>query len=93
MIKVSVTQENIEQGTSDCRDCPIARAIVEALFVNVYEMRARVSVGEYIEIAWVLPSHKREIVGHTDASLKFLKDFDAGLPVKPFEFELDIVGN
>jgi hypothetical protein len=89
-IHVNVTQEDIEKGDNDCRSCPIARAILRGYDdvgmvsvqpigrPSVEQFRAFWEVGDTLYRA-DLPNEAR----------KFIKNFDAGMPVTPFHFELE----
>ena len=77
-MKIKVTQEHIERGVvKDCDVCPVALAMQEAMEddkVRVFSTYIETSEGNYIT---------PESVGD------FIDNFDEGLPVKPFEFELE----
>lgn len=74
--KVSVTQEHIRKGSRhDCSSCPIALALKDMfpgrhVFVDIISMR----VGRH------------NSYGHCDLTHEFMKDFDNGKPVEPFDF-------
>jgi hypothetical protein len=76
---IQVTQEDISNGRrASCTDCPIALGLDRSLGFRcdgVGSLFAQIS-GEDI----ALPPN----------ALNFLNRFDAGLPVQPFEFELDL---
>lgn len=77
-MKVSVTQKDIDKGTvGDCILCPIARALSRAK-----HRKMRVGMFVYYEayscVDKPLPPEARN----------FVKRFDKGLKVKPFEFEV-----
>jgi hypothetical protein len=80
-MKIVVTQEHIDRGIrEECRACPIALAIMEALGwtdgVKVENDLVFVANAEY-----PLP---------TEAQV-FVFNFDNGLEVIPFEFELEVM--
>jgi len=76
---IRVTQEHIDAGTprDDCL-CPIARAVCAVVPM------ARVSVARIaVHLSYrVYPMPRR--------ARDFVRDFDEGIRVDPFEFELDI---
>jgi hypothetical protein len=81
-LKVSVTQEDIFNGVPVMgRFCPIARALTRILGkVSVGNVRVALDGGDRI-LFGVLPK----------IAQRFILDFDAGNPVHPFEFELELL--
>lgn len=79
-MKIKVTQEHIDRGTKKaCSTCPVALALREAT-----GMECEVST----TIAF-LPNNDNGIPLPIDAK-DFIRRFDAGTLVQPFEFELPI---
>ena len=82
-IKVQVTHEDINLGEPLCSwNCPIARAIKRAGCKEVQvsdRIRFRLK-GEYVQVDLKL----------NEEAMEFVKAFDAGKPVKPFEFEFEL---
>lgn len=77
-MKIQVTQEDIDQGTpSEVCACPIALA-AKRVFAHreIAVLDIVIQIGDRWEMA--LP----------DSAQKFIEEFDNGLPVTPFEFEL-----
>lgn len=82
-MKISVTQEMIERGFKrDCRMCPVALAVVEAGGVNPI-------VGQQ-SIQW-MPNRTAVYVRAStpEPVVQFIRSFDKGEQVSPFEFELE----
>lgn len=77
-MKISVTKQHIDAGIKlDACSCPLALALSDAGFPKP------VVDGEQVEIAgefglFPLP----------EVAQQFVSDFDHGLPVAPFDFEL-----
>jgi hypothetical protein len=86
VVKIQVTEEDIKNGTP-CQDwcCPIALALRRAGFLAAKVGRSRCfvqSAGDDETCTWrqpALPADARE----------FVRDFDEGYPVDPFEFDLE----
>ena len=80
VMKVSVTNEHIEQGIRKSPGyCPVAIAIKHASseWVEVSSLHVR------------YPGMKgRNLVPLPDAAVAFIKLFDKGLPASPFTFDL-----
>jgi hypothetical protein len=78
-MKITVTQEHIDKGIrEDCTACPIALALRERGF-------DKYSVGRYA----IYPNWgRRGAVGLSRAAVRFTREFDQGLPVQPFSFNL-----
>lgn len=80
-IKVKVTQSHIDKGArGSCWKCPIALALIEAtnLTWRVYDATAYYYRKNGAEIQIMLPFEVS----------RFVKNFDKGEIVKPFEFEV-----
>lgn len=78
MITVHVTQADIDAGVpSNSCGCPVALAVQ-----RVCKPRVRVATGSMTvgQAFFVLP----------DVAFRFVADFDAGRPVAPFTFEVQL---
>lgn len=81
LIKVKVTKDHIERGEKETDDrCPVALAISEL------DPNATVSVCDD-DIWFGYPPEYGEYPT-PEKVRRFIKHFDAGLPVRPFTFEL-----
>ena len=79
-MKIQVTQDDIDHGRSgDCNFCPVARAVKRATHLD---LGVRVTIG-YVYLGNLVNFQLLSKVAD------FVYDFDVGMPVKPFEFELD----
>lgn len=80
-MKIKVTQEHIAKGKPQRSEwCPIALAAKdvfpqEIVVVSPYDLQV---IAEQRDRYWHLPAQVRQ----------FIKDFDGGRPVEPFDFEL-----
>jgi len=75
---INVTQIEIDNGVrKNCRLCPIARAAVFCLC----DMSAYAGLFLFVD----RPEGKLSATLPNEA-IRFMSDFDAGLPVKPFSF-------
>lgn len=76
---VRVTRDDITKGHPHTVTlCPVARAVIKAV------RNSQVVVGEHV----IHVNGDRHL---TPRAVKtFIRKFDAGLPVKPFQFRLDI---
>lgn len=80
MIHVKVTQEHIDKGIpSDLCNCPIALAMKDNFTFVEINGNVRCAKNETIY---------RGLLG--PITLKFIKDFDNGREVKPFEFDIEL---
>lgn len=96
-MKIEVTQDDIDKGqASNCVSCPIALALKRQC-----PEFATVNVKYSFAFFWSNPTNWKDMdykpVGDCVAELpfearKFIGRFDIGLPVEPFEFELEIKG-
>jgi len=87
-IKVKVTEEHIAHGYAEsCTKCPIALAIREqvkldkeqTIFVRPYVATIYYNKDESLKfVSYLLP----------EAAHQFIKTFDKGREVEPFEFEM-----
>ena len=79
-MKIQVTQEDIDRGIAgSCGRCPITLAIRRATSKNYYtgvEDVFHMDYGPVIRLPF--------------EAIKFIKNFDSGNEVKPFEFEVGI---
>lgn len=85
-MKIQVTGEDIQNGTpSDCGRCPVALAVSRALGGVSHE---RISVtGLSVEVYDTQLKRWKHDVPPSYVGF-FIRCFDYGLPVEPFEFEL-----
>lgn len=85
-VTIEVTQEDIDNGLSnDCRHCPVARATMRGIpLVHGVSVRgANVTLYPSFSAAGckaALPTKAKH----------FIVDFDAGLRVLPFAFDLEV---
>lgn len=76
---IRVEQRHIDAGSrSNCSGCPIALALTEAIKKAVRVFRYNFAI-EKRPIPVMLPA----------VATTFIKNFDAGRSVKPFEFEFE----
>lgn len=86
ILHVSVTAEDIRQGRpSAVSDCPVALALRRALEEAGMKPWAGVCPGHF---HW--PSHENEVPWPDERVQKFINSFDAGQPVEPFEFDVEV---
>lgn len=81
MITINVTQRDIDHGKiQDCTDCPVALAIRRSVgpLYKVDVIRSIVVISGKVRC---LPREVSE----------FIRRVDAGLPVKPFSFNLGFI--
>lgn len=83
-MKIQVTEEHIKNGIKhSCRRCPVAQAIKlhikENFNVHVIGVAVKLYLVNNVE-RYTLP----------DEIIEWIKQFDAGLSVKPVSFELEI---
>ncbi|AXH46555.1 hypothetical protein SEA_ROBINSPARKLES_110 [Gordonia phage RobinSparkles] len=80
-MKVTVTQEHIDKGKPwEICNCPIALALKEKGFANVEVSTLAISVGK----------NNQALLNHYSVpsiAKQFIKAFDDGQTVEPFEFE------
>jgi hypothetical protein len=75
-VKITVTQDDIDQGLHSCSNCPIALAFARAFNVPHGDVN--------VASKWIV-----EGVGFgdmPDVGCNFIRDFDNNRPVKPFYF-------
>lgn len=78
-MKIHVTQEDIDKGERKCcYMCPIAQALNRQFPDGGWE----VTNDEVLDV------HSGETFSISDRTQRFIGDFDAGVPVKPFSFFL-----
>lgn len=87
MSKVTVAKADIDEGVcGDGELCPVAIALTRTLNRNVVVEDSDISVykpsGMSLEQRIPTPRIVKD----------FINKFDAGMPVEPFEFELDVEG-
>jgi hypothetical protein len=84
-MRIAVTADHIARGIpKDPRTCPVALAIRSALPSMKY-------ISVVFSTAFLLRDSMREYEAFLPEEVViFVDDFDNGLPVFPFEFELDI---
>ena len=80
-MKITVTQQHIDEGQrgSSSRD-PVAFAMADA---GCLRPHAGVT-----HLSWQDAEHKRYSVEVTEPVFEFIRAFDQGEPVEPFEFEV-----
>ncbi len=87
MVVVRVEQAHIDNGEkNDCKICPIALALVAIL---KDEWRVNVEADTVVLLQSVEP-HAFVELSLPELAVEFIEEFDRGLPVVPFTFELDI---
>ncbi|MBY0277921.1 hypothetical protein K2Z84_21515 [Candidatus Binatia bacterium] len=87
-----MTQEHIDNGVAQaCEACPIALAILDAIPRAAYcDVEAdHVQLWFDVEADVIMDAPDREADMPLIAA-NFVTDFDAGRPVRPFEFELGV---
>jgi hypothetical protein len=78
-MKIVVTQEHIDKGKIDHRClCPIALAFSDA---GLGDVTVSLNNAYTRTTLWILPLEAR----------LFVEEFDSGVEVKPFSFELEVV--
>ncbi len=78
---VEVKDTHIKEGVKcACMSCPIALAIIDATKAKAHEVFVG---GSYVD----LYGRHRQL---PDAARQFIADFDCGMPVIPFSFELEL---
>lgn len=81
-MKIIVTQEDIDAGKAQCCDsCPVALAAQRAGLTNT-------RVGEDTSFYYDYASHEFKHFGLPREARAFIKRFDDGKKVEPFEFEV-----
>lgn len=88
-MKIAVTADDIREGRRYvCERCPVALALLRACADGVF-VRA-----SYFSAALWFAGREAACQGHVTAfpaeATRFVDDFDRGLDVAPFEFELDV---
>lgn len=80
-MRIEVTQEHIDKGTpEDACNCPVALAIREALKAEAEEIRVHHSD------IWIWG----DLYNTSEAVERFVWNFDVGVSVAPFTFDLPI---
>jgi hypothetical protein len=81
MTTINVTWDDIEHGRQgSSMSCPIARAVGTALNDRVSVGRDRLSTMRTYKVAYLPPEART-----------FISEFDAGRPVSPFTFEIELI--
>ena len=86
-MKIQVNAMHIVDGRIDCHACPIALALMEVIDNEEYFVSVDwtgIAVGDYAEGNYILTEEPSAPVA------QFIKDFDAGKPVEPFEFDFPL---
>ncbi len=80
-MKIKLTQSHIDAGVKgDCGSCPVALAVMEATGAK----EAGVAGGSM----WI---EGYRLITSTPAAIRdFIDAFDAGRPVEPFEFDIEL---
>jgi hypothetical protein len=74
---IKVTEDDIKHGERGiCNTCPVARAI------------RRATGAKYIAVDWCAIDIGDKLYDTPRSAARFIYDFDNGLKVEPFEFEL-----
>lgn len=82
-MKITVTQEDISHGIAkDCEECPIAHALERALGCRSYVERDSFFYRKDGRFTANLPL--------PEIASAFIAAFDAGQPVEPFSFEVEV---
>lgn len=83
-MKVSVRQRHIAFSPPQHPElCPIARALMDLGWTNI-------SVGAF-NVTMQMPNSKQwYLYLLPEKARNFIRDFDAGQPVEPFEFEMNL---
>lgn len=82
-VTIEVTQEDINAGRrADCRACPIARATKRKV------PACHVEVGRYYVVLMTSRVGDSYDFRLPDFARRFVEDFDFGIPVEPFAFDL-----
>lgn len=82
---VTVTQTDINRGIRDhCFKCPVARAMKRHVkgSIDLYVW------GGYVNI-WANATNNTAYIDLDDCVANKISDFDAEVPITPFEFEFD----
>lgn len=87
---IKVTQECIDRGERQiCFSCPVAIAINRALPAGQRCIVSAIMIKIYKDYR-MLDSDIIKTIDTSDEVRNFIKDFDSGREVQPFEFELCI---
>ena len=83
-MRIEVTKEHIEDGEKDSKFyCPIALAMKDAGY-------DRPCVGA-LDVSWFIGKGDWNCAGLPTDAAQFVEDFDDGLNVEPFEFDLEVL--
>ena len=81
-MKISVIQHHINTGVrGNCKSDPIALALIDAGCVQPYAGVTR--------LFWYDGDGEKHTAEITEQLYEFIRAFDQGEPVQPFEFELE----
>lgn len=84
-MKVQVTQSHIDKGVqASCYNCPISQSLLE----NNKELNEVIVKQGSVEMYWKNDGYS--FYHLPESAMNFIRDFDAGEKVNPFEFELNI---
>lgn len=82
-IKIEVNQGHISRGIRrDCSICPVGLALFDKGYAYVKVDTGHISYGSH-------PYRDRTIAKTPRSVYRFIQSFDAGRPVKPFNFFLE----
>lgn len=85
-MKIKVTEKHIGEGLAgNAKHCPIALAGLEAI-----EGATRVRVGFSTMNVQIKGSDRQKFLDLPYEAKTFVRRFDNGDPVKPFEFEIEV---
>lgn len=84
MMRGSVTDHHIEKGREDCSRCPIERSLQDIF-------KKEFTVGMWSAYHWGDGTENDETVSYrmTPKVSEWIRSFDDGIEVKPFEFEIN----
>lgn len=81
---INVTQEDIDEGQmGECYFCPVALAASKMIKGGCWVNETHIRASGDDEQEFILSELPEE-------ACKFIRDFDSGNPVHPFQFTLDI---
>lgn len=84
-MKITVTQQHIDKGVrGSCSSDPISLALQDAGFKNPWAGTDRITASGFG------PFRRYYSLETPPALLAFMRDFDTGKEVLPFEFELEV---
>jgi hypothetical protein len=80
IVAIEVTQADIDAGGHSCGDCPLWLAITRALPGPL-----GLCVGQ-----WFVEDRDGIVAALPDEAVEWIAAYDAGFPVRPFTFGLDV---